>query len=73
MTRHRLSFLLHQERSGRVTLTARRTFVVTALTIGIPAEVIMRWTGHSDWKSLQPYVAIVEDLKRSEMEKFDNL
>ena len=55
------------------THTARRTFVVTALTIGIPAEVIMRWTGHSDWKSLQPYVAIVEDLKRSEMAKFDNL
>lgn len=55
------------------THTARRTFVVTALTIGIPAEVIMRWTGHADWKSLQPYVAIVEDLKRSEMAKFDNL
>lgn len=55
------------------THTARRTFVVTALTIGIPAEVIMRWTGHADWKSLRPYVAIVEDLKRSEMVKFDNL
>lgn len=55
------------------THTARRTFVVTALTIGIPAEVIMRWTGHADWKSLRPYVEIVDDLRRSEMSRFDSL
>ena len=28
---------------------ARRTFVVNALRLGIPAEVIMKWTGHSDF------------------------
>lgn len=55
------------------THTARRTFVVTALTLGIPAEVVMRWTGHSGWEAMKPYVAIVEDLKRREMDKFDGI
>ena len=49
----------------------RRTFVVNALSLGIPSEVIMRWTGHSDHKAMKPYVAIVDDLKRSEMDKFN--
>ncbi|MCF2709968.1 site-specific integrase [Bacteroides pyogenes] len=52
---------------------ARRTFVVTALQLGIPVEVIIRWTGHSNYDALKPYVAIVDTLKRSEMDKFDQL
>ncbi|MBR1793256.1 MAG: site-specific integrase [Bacteroidales bacterium] len=52
---------------------ARRTFVVNALRLGIPAEVIMKWTGHSDFKSMRPYVKIVDDLKRQEMDKFNRL
>lgn len=52
---------------------ARRTFVVTALQLGIPAEVIMRWTGHSDYKSMKPYIAIVDELKKAEMSKFDTI
>jgi integrase len=55
------------------THAARRTFVVTALTLGIPAEVIMRWTGHADFKAMKPYVKIVDDLKKREMSKFDKL
>lgn len=50
---------------------ARRTFVVTALQLGIPVEVIIRWTGHSDYEAMKPYVAIVDELKRKEMNKFD--
>ena len=50
---------------------ARRTFVVTALLLGIPVEVIIRWTGHSDYDALKPYVAIVDQLKKSEMNKFN--
>ena len=50
----------------------RRTFVVNALRLGIPVEVIIRWTGHSDYKSLKPYVKIVDELKRREMSKFDD-
>ena len=52
---------------------ARRTFVVTALQLGIPVEVIIRWTGHSDYDAMKPYVAIVDELKRKEMNKFDML
>lgn len=53
------------------THAGRRTFVVNALTLGIPAEVIMRWTGHSDFKSMKPYVKIVDQLREKEMNKFN--
>lgn len=49
----------------------RRTFVVNALYLGIPAEVVMRWTGHSDFKAMKPYMKIVDELKEKEMKKFN--
>jgi integrase len=49
----------------------RRTFIVNALYLGIPAEVVMKWTGHSDFKAMKPYVKIVDDLKEREMSKFN--
>ena len=49
----------------------RRTFVVTALQLGIPSEVIMKWTGHSDLKAMKPYMAIVDELKARAMSRFD--
>lgn len=52
---------------------ARRTFVVNALKLNISSEVIMKWTGHKDHHSMKPYVAIVDELKRSQMKKFDEL
>lgn len=52
---------------------ARRTFVVTALQLGIPSEVIMRWTGHSRFEAMKPYVAIVDELKRNSMSRFDQI
>ncbi len=55
------------------THVARRTFVVTALQLGIPAEVIMRWTGHSDYDSMKPYVEIVDELRRKSMQKFNEI
>lgn len=51
----------------------RRTFIVNALYLGIASEVIMKWTGHSDHKSMKPYVKIVDALKEKEMKKFDVL
>lgn len=53
------------------THAGRRSFVVNALYLGIAAEVIMKWTGHSDFKSMKPYIAIVDKLKAKEMEKFN--
>lgn len=52
---------------------ARRTFVVQSLRLGIPAEVIMKWTGHSDYSAMKPYVAIVDSLKAEAMSRFDAL
>lgn len=49
----------------------RRTFIVNALYLGIPAEVIMKWTGHSDYSAMRPYIAIVDELKVREMNKFN--
>lgn len=54
------------------THTARRTFVVNALSSGIPAEVVMRWTGHSDFQSMKPYVGILDSVKAASMQKFND-
>ncbi|PDP75522.1 hypothetical protein CLI79_03355 [Porphyromonas gingivalis] len=55
------------------THVGRRTFVVTALQLGIPVEVIMRWTGHSSFEAMKPYAKIVDELKEKSMAKFDSL
>lgn len=55
------------------THTGRRTFVVTALQLGIPAEVIMRWTGHSKFEAMKPYAKIVDELREKSMSKFNLL
>ena len=52
------------------THAGRRTFIVNALYLGIPSEVIMRWTGHKNFASMKPYIKIVDDLKAREMAKF---
>lgn len=49
----------------------RRTFVVECLRRGIAPAVIMKWTGHSDYSAMKPYIEIVDSLKASEMSKFD--
>lgn len=49
----------------------RRTFIVNALYLGIPAEVVMKWSGHSDYKAMKPYIKIVDELKEQSMRLFD--
>ncbi|MCQ2348923.1 MAG: site-specific integrase [Paludibacteraceae bacterium] len=53
------------------THAARRTFIVNALALGIPSEVVMKWSGHSHHESMLPYIAIVEKLKVEEMKRFN--
>lgn len=55
------------------THVGRRTFVVTALQLGIPVEVIMRWTGHSNFEAMKPYAKIVDELKEKSMSKFNSI
>lgn len=54
------------------THAGRRTFIVNALRLGIPAPVIMEWTGHSDYKAMQPYIKIVDAAKVENMDKFNS-
>lgn len=55
------------------THTGRRTFIVQALSMGIPPSVVMKWTGHSDYKAMKPYIDIVDSIKAQSMTKFNNL
>lgn len=55
------------------THTGRRTFIVNALSLGIAPNIVMKWTGHSDYKSMKPYIEIVDSVKASEMTKFESL
>lgn len=55
------------------THAGRRTFICYALSIGIPVQIVMKWTGHSDYKAMKPYIDVVDELKASEMQKFNLL
>lgn len=55
------------------THVGRRTFICNALALGIPAEVVMKWTGHSDYKAMKPYIDIADDIKANAMSKFNQL
>ena len=55
------------------THAGRRTFICNALALGIPAEVVMKWTGHSDYKAMKPYIDIADEIKASAMDKFNKL
>ncbi len=47
--------------------------VVNALSLGIPPNIVMKWTGHSDYSSMKPYIDIVDDIKATSMTKFNGL
>lgn len=55
------------------THAGRRTFICNALSLGIPAQVVMKWTGHSDYKAMKPYIDIADDIKANAMSKFNSL
>lgn len=54
------------------THAGRRTFICNALALGIPPQVIMKWTGHSDYKAMKPYIDIADKTKANAMAKFNN-
>lgn len=51
--------------------TARKTFVTNALAMGIQPDVIRKWTGHKDHKTMETYIKIVEAQKQTAMNKFN--
>lgn len=55
------------------THAGRRTFICNALALGIPPQVVTKWTGHSDYKAMKPYIDIADDIKANAMSKFNQL
>lgn len=53
------------------THAGRRTFICFALSQGIPPQVVMKWTGHSDYKAMKPYIDIAEKTKAEAMNLFE--
>ncbi len=55
------------------THAGRRTFICTALSLGISPQVVMKWTGHSDYKAMKPYIDIADKIKGKAMKLFDSV
>lgn len=53
------------------THAGRRTFICKALSMNIPPEVVMKWTGHSDYKAMKSYIAVADKVKADAMKLFD--
>ena len=55
------------------THTARKTFIINALYLGVQPEIIRSWTGHKSHKTLELYIKIVSEQKRISMDKFNTI
>ena len=53
------------------THAGRKTFICFALSNGIPPDVVMKFTGHCDYKSMKPYIDITEDAKKAAIRKME--
>jgi len=49
------------------THAGRRTFICISLSKGIPVETIMKWTGHSDYKAMKPYLDVSDKDRKKAM------
>ena len=45
---------------------------ILTLPSGIPPQVVMKWTGHADYKAMRPYIDIAEKTKADAMKLIDN-
>ena len=54
------------------THTGRRSFICNALGMGISPQVVMKWTGQSDYKAMKPYIDVCDEIKAEAMKKFDD-
>ena len=49
----------------------RKTFICYMLSIGVPPQVVMKFTGHADYKAMKPYIDIAEQAKTEAMEAME--
>jgi len=50
---------------------ARRTFVSCSLAMGIPPQVVMKCTGHSNYNTMKPYIETATETQALQMEKWN--
>lgn len=50
---------------------ARRTFVSCSLAMGIPAETVMKCTGHRDYNTMKPYIGTAVETQTHEMSRWN--
>lgn len=50
---------------------ARKTAVTILLYLGVPAEVVRAWTGHTDAKTMEKYFRFSDQQKSKQMQKFN--
>lgn len=53
--------------------TGRRTFICIALAEGVTPQTVMKITGHSDYKSMQPYIDVTDTSKQEAVNIFTYL
>ncbi len=53
------------------THAGRKTFIVFALSNGVAPDVVMKFTGHCDYKSMRPYIDITESAKKDAIKKME--
>ena len=49
----------------------RRTFICFALSNGIPPDVVMKFTGHSDYNAMKPYIAITDSARQAAIRRLE--
>ena len=54
-------------------LTALKVYAVIWGEYEERGNVVMKWTGHSDYSSMKPYIDIVDEIKASSMTKLNGL
>ncbi|MCR5277049.1 MAG: hypothetical protein K6D54_05225 [Bacteroidales bacterium] len=49
----------------------RKTFICFMLSIGVAPQVVMKFTGQSDYKAMKPYIDIAEQAKADAMDAME--
>lgn len=51
----------------------RITCICNALMLGIAPNIVMKWTGHSDYAAMKPYIEIADKAKETAMSLFNKI
>ena len=63
--------IVRPQYSEMSTHDGRKTVICFMLSIGVAPQVVMKFTGHADYKSMKPYIDIAEKAKTDAMDAMD--